>query len=69
MQILYHLSLPRIVYLVKEKKYVNRYGCTITKKMVGIYTRTLGKIRASDIGKRFILDQYSDGSIKEYIEK
>ena len=61
------LSLPRIVYLEKERRYINRYGCTVSRKMLGLYTRTLGKITEKDIGKHYIVDQYSDGSIREYL--
>ena len=61
------LCLPRLVFLKKEKRYVNRYGCTVSRKMVGFNTRFLGRITSKDIGKKLIVDQYSDGSFKEYM--
>ncbi len=68
MELLKFLSLPKVLYLKDEKSLVNRYGCTITRKMVGLYTQTLGIITVKDIGKRFIVDQYPNSKMKEYIQ-
>ena len=62
------LSPARKLYIPKEKTWVNRYGCLIKRAHIGVMTRTLGVISKYDVGKRFIVDQYLSGKIKEYMQ-